>query len=273
MCSLLNCLVFYSMRPQISTCLLMASTFPESSLLVSWFNHDWYINNATHYEVVCINDSYPSCTPDPSMTVRADITGRYANRLYAYEPVDMKLCKSKAVLMPKWVIPCQQTNCFIRLGLFPQCWATCKEPWSFWRQSCEHKSPVFLSVERILLPWGSLLFCHLFTDGMKRTVKLCTKIQYVLWVDCYGKLQAFIFMFFFSINEVVWKFVSPGNLFMLLFSHRLFKAEAKWVFQLKGQFTQKWKFCHLLTSCSKPVWVSFYCWTQKKTFTKMLVTK
>ncbi|XP_062385307.1 anterior gradient protein 2 homolog [Sardina pilchardus] len=28
---------------------------------------------------------------DPSMTVRADITGRYANRMYAYEPVDAKL--------------------------------------------------------------------------------------------------------------------------------------------------------------------------------------
>ncbi|XP_004561006.1 anterior gradient protein 2 homolog [Maylandia zebra] len=28
---------------------------------------------------------------DPSMTVRADITGRYANRMYAYEPSDIKL--------------------------------------------------------------------------------------------------------------------------------------------------------------------------------------
>lgn len=27
------------------------------------------------------------------MTVRADITGRYANRMYAYEPSDVKLCK------------------------------------------------------------------------------------------------------------------------------------------------------------------------------------
>ena len=27
------------------------------------------------------------------MTVRADITGRYSNRMYAYEPVDMKICK------------------------------------------------------------------------------------------------------------------------------------------------------------------------------------
>ncbi|XP_069032945.1 anterior gradient protein 2 homolog [Embiotoca jacksoni] len=28
---------------------------------------------------------------DPTMTVRADITGRYANRMYAYEPNDIKL--------------------------------------------------------------------------------------------------------------------------------------------------------------------------------------
>lgn len=32
-------------------------------------------------------------TTDPSMTVRADISGRYSNRLYAYEPNDAKLCK------------------------------------------------------------------------------------------------------------------------------------------------------------------------------------
>nr|AAI52145.1 Anterior gradient homolog 2 (Xenopus laevis) [Danio rerio] len=31
---------------------------------------------------------------DPSMTVRADITGRYSNRMYAYEPADMKLLLS-----------------------------------------------------------------------------------------------------------------------------------------------------------------------------------
>ncbi|XP_018596163.1 anterior gradient protein 2 homolog [Scleropages formosus] len=28
---------------------------------------------------------------DPSLTVRADITGRYANRMYAYEPADVDL--------------------------------------------------------------------------------------------------------------------------------------------------------------------------------------
>ncbi|XP_026876098.2 anterior gradient protein 2 homolog [Electrophorus electricus] len=31
---------------------------------------------------------------DPSMTVRADIAGRYSNRMYAYEPSDMKLLLS-----------------------------------------------------------------------------------------------------------------------------------------------------------------------------------
>ncbi|XP_048848723.1 anterior gradient protein 2 homolog [Brienomyrus brachyistius] len=31
---------------------------------------------------------------DPSMTVRADITGRYSNRLYAYEPSDISLLVS-----------------------------------------------------------------------------------------------------------------------------------------------------------------------------------
>ncbi|KAJ8354518.1 hypothetical protein SKAU_G00220850 [Synaphobranchus kaupii] len=31
---------------------------------------------------------------DPSFTIRADIIGRYANRLYAYEPTDMKLLLS-----------------------------------------------------------------------------------------------------------------------------------------------------------------------------------
>ncbi|KAM6904326.1 anterior gradient protein 2 homolog [Lycodopsis pacificus] len=31
---------------------------------------------------------------DPTMTVRADIVGRYSNRMYAYEPADIKLLKS-----------------------------------------------------------------------------------------------------------------------------------------------------------------------------------
>ncbi|XP_023588041.1 anterior gradient protein 3 [Trichechus manatus latirostris] len=30
---------------------------------------------------------------DPSLTVRADITGKYSNRLYTYEPQDLPVCK------------------------------------------------------------------------------------------------------------------------------------------------------------------------------------
>lgn len=32
------------------------------------------------------------------MTVRADITGRYSNRMYAYEPADMKLRKWSQII-------------------------------------------------------------------------------------------------------------------------------------------------------------------------------
>uniref|UniRef100_A0A3Q3K5T9 Anterior gradient 1 n=1 Tax=Monopterus albus TaxID=43700 RepID=A0A3Q3K5T9_MONAL len=32
---------------------------------------------------------------DPTMTVRADITSRYSNRMYTYEPGDLQLCKYK----------------------------------------------------------------------------------------------------------------------------------------------------------------------------------
>lgn len=51
------------------------------------------INNVTQRKNKHINDANLPRFPDPSMTVRADITGRYSNRMYAYEPADMKLCK------------------------------------------------------------------------------------------------------------------------------------------------------------------------------------
>ncbi|XP_061764334.1 anterior gradient protein 2 homolog [Nerophis ophidion] len=38
---------------------------------------------------------------DPTMTVRADITGRYGNRMYAYEPNDIKLLASNMQLAKK----------------------------------------------------------------------------------------------------------------------------------------------------------------------------
>ncbi len=44
--------------------------------------------------------------------------------------------------------------------------------------------------------------------------------------------------------------------------------------ELKGLFTQKCKFCHHLPSCSsKPTWIHFFWWSQKKIFWIMLVTK
>nr|ADO28316.1 anterior gradient protein 2-like protein [Ictalurus furcatus] len=38
---------------------------------------------------------------DPSMTVRADITGRYSNRMYAYEPADMQLLQNNMLRAKK----------------------------------------------------------------------------------------------------------------------------------------------------------------------------
>jgi len=44
---------------------------------------------------------------------------------------------------------------------------------------------------------------------------------------------------------------------------------------IKGWFTQKGKICHHYSpsSCSKPVWISFFYWTHKKIFWRMLVTR
>lgn len=36
---------------------------------------------------------------DPSLTVRADITGRYSNRLYTYEPQDLPICKHSQIIL------------------------------------------------------------------------------------------------------------------------------------------------------------------------------
>ncbi|KAK0142355.1 Anterior gradient protein 2 [Merluccius polli] len=38
---------------------------------------------------------------DPSMTVRADIVGRYSNRMYAYEPADMKILLESMAMAKK----------------------------------------------------------------------------------------------------------------------------------------------------------------------------
>ncbi len=44
-------------------------------------------------------------------------------------------------------------------------------------------------------------------------------------------------------------------------------------FPLKGQFIQKFVIIYPPSYHSKPVWVSFLCWTQKKIFWRMLVIK
>lgn len=36
---------------------------------------------------------------DPSLTVRADIIGRYSNRLYTYEPQDLPICKYSEIIL------------------------------------------------------------------------------------------------------------------------------------------------------------------------------
>ncbi|RXN00671.1 Anterior gradient protein 2-like [Acipenser ruthenus] len=61
-----------SLKLQTNTLPQMVSMCPDSSLL-------------------CNKKSCYGFIADPSLTVRADITGRYGNRLYAYEPADLDL--------------------------------------------------------------------------------------------------------------------------------------------------------------------------------------
>ncbi|XP_026112801.1 anterior gradient protein 2 homolog [Carassius auratus] len=82
---------------------------PHSQALKKAFAEDKVIQTLADEEFVILNLVYETTDKhlspdgqyvprilfvDPSMTVRADITGRYSNRLYAYEPADMKLLLS-----------------------------------------------------------------------------------------------------------------------------------------------------------------------------------
>ncbi|KAL2080097.1 hypothetical protein ACEWY4_023890 [Coilia grayii] len=82
---------------------------PHSLALRKVFAEDKAIQKLADEEFILLNLVYDTVdknlTPDgqyvprilfvdPSMTVRADITGRYANRMYAYEPSDAKLLLS-----------------------------------------------------------------------------------------------------------------------------------------------------------------------------------
>ncbi|XP_051520138.1 anterior gradient protein 2 homolog [Myxocyprinus asiaticus] len=82
---------------------------PHSQALKKAFAEDKDIQKLVDEEFVILNLVYETTDKhlspdgqyvprilfvDPSMTVRADITGRYSNRMYAYEPADMKLLLS-----------------------------------------------------------------------------------------------------------------------------------------------------------------------------------
>uniref|UniRef100_A0A8C6V4R4 Anterior gradient 2 n=1 Tax=Neogobius melanostomus TaxID=47308 RepID=A0A8C6V4R4_9GOBI len=79
---------------------------PHSKALKKVFSEDDAILKKLDEEFVVLNLMYETTDKhlspdgqyvpriifvDPSMTVRADIVGRYSNRLYAYEPSDIKL--------------------------------------------------------------------------------------------------------------------------------------------------------------------------------------
>nr|CAG5957192.1 unnamed protein product [Menidia menidia] len=62
---------------------------PHSQALKKMFSEDDQLQKILDEDFIVLN-----LVVDPSMTVRADINGRYANRLYAYEPSDITLLKS-----------------------------------------------------------------------------------------------------------------------------------------------------------------------------------
>ncbi|CAL8363688.1 unnamed protein product [Arctogadus glacialis] len=79
---------------------------PHSALMKKAFADDKEVQKTLDEDFIVLNLMYETTDKhlspdgqyvprflfvDPSMTVRADITGRYSNRMYAYEPVDMKL--------------------------------------------------------------------------------------------------------------------------------------------------------------------------------------
>ncbi|KAM9307424.1 anterior gradient protein 2 homolog [Pholidichthys leucotaenia] len=82
---------------------------PHSQALKKIFSDDYEIQKTLDEDFIVLNLVYETTDKhlspdgqyvprvlfvDPSMTVRADITGRYGNRMYAYEPGDIKLLMS-----------------------------------------------------------------------------------------------------------------------------------------------------------------------------------
>ncbi|KAM3595748.1 uncharacterized protein V6R79_002216 [Siganus canaliculatus] len=79
---------------------------PHSQALKKVFSEDNEIQKTLDEDFIVLNLEYETTDKhlspdgqyvprlifvDPTMTVRADINGRYANRLYAYEPDDLKI--------------------------------------------------------------------------------------------------------------------------------------------------------------------------------------
>ncbi|XP_042632730.1 anterior gradient protein 2 homolog [Cyprinus carpio] len=103
------CIIYCLIRNKPLMVIFHLEDCPHSQSLKKAFAEDKVIQTLADEEFVILNLVYETTDKhlspdgqyvprilfvDPSMTVRADITGRYSNRLYAYEPADMKLLLS-----------------------------------------------------------------------------------------------------------------------------------------------------------------------------------
>ncbi|NXT97147.1 AGR3 protein, partial [Buphagus erythrorhynchus] len=65
-------------------CQALKKAFAENEEIQEMAQNNFIMLNLMYLKVF-----NPNTFSDPSLTVRADITGRYSNRLYTYEPQDM----------------------------------------------------------------------------------------------------------------------------------------------------------------------------------------
>lgn len=84
------------------------------------------------------------------MTVRADINGRYSNRMYAYEPSDIKICKWPIVSFTQiYAQGLTLWNRLIECKFFlplTQCWAIWRRLRSSLSLSCDDEDKIFIPV-------------------------------------------------------------------------------------------------------------------------------
>lgn len=100
------------------------------------------------------------------MTVRADIGGRYSNRLYAYEPNDLKICKqhtkSFTQIYPLPAVLAFMKNSLIKCKCFPplpQWSATWRRLRSSWSLNCEYEDARLTGVLILILSLLSQTCC------------------------------------------------------------------------------------------------------------------